>query len=276
MALGKSLNNILEDYFGNDEVTSNTFEVKQINLEDIIIGPYQTRKEFDQDSLRALADSIKTSGLISPILVHINEDGKYVLLAGERRYRATKLAELETIEAKILIGDKISEEKKVFLTAYENLLREDLNPIELSRTYKLLIDKNNLSIEELAHNIGKSNQYVRNYLKLLDLAPDVQILLEEKKLTEGQARHIQGMESDIQLIKAKEIIEGEISVRTLEKEKKVYKKQLNSDFEEVDDSFILEHPLFSDLKSFKAKFPNSTVDFNGNLRKGKIVINFIK
>jgi ParB family transcriptional regulator, chromosome partitioning protein len=274
MALGKSLNNILEDYFGNEEVTANNYEVKQIDVEDIIIGPYQTRKEFNTDSLRALSDSIKTTGLISPILVHINEDGKFVLLAGERRLRATKLADLTSIEAKIIPGDQISEEKKVFLTAYENLLREDLNPIELSRTYKLLIDKNNLSIEDLAHNIGKSSQYVRNYLKLLDLSSDVQALLEEKKLTEGQARHIHGLDKDDQIGKAREIITGSVSVRALEKEKRVYKRQVETGIEDEDDSFILEHPMFADIKSFKQKYPNSTVDFNGNLKKGKIVINF--
>jgi ParB family transcriptional regulator, chromosome partitioning protein len=274
MALGKSLNNILEDYFGNEEVTANNYEVKQIDVDDIIIGPYQTRKEFNTDSLRALSDSIKSTGLISPILVHINEDGKFVLLAGERRLRATKMAELSSIEAKIIPGDQISEEKKVFLTAYENLLREDLNPIELSRTYKLLIDKNNLSIDNLAHNIGKSSQYVRNYLKLLELSSDVQSLLEEKKLTEGQARHIHGLDSNDQLGKAREIISGSVSVRALEKEKRVYKRQVESGIEDEDDSFILEHPMFADIKSFKDKFPNSTVDFNGNLRKGKIVINF--
>jgi ParB family transcriptional regulator, chromosome partitioning protein len=274
MALGKSLNNILEDYFGNEEVTANNYEVKQIDVDEIIIGPYQTRKEFNTDSLRALSDSIKSTGLISPILVHINEDGKFVLLAGERRLRATKMADLSSIEAKIIPGDQISEEKKVFLTAYENLLREDLNPIELSRTYKLLIDKNNLSIENLAHNIGKSSQYVRNYLKLLELSSDVQSLLEEKKLTEGQARHIHGLDSNDQLGKAREIISGSVSVRALEKEKRVYKRQVETGIEEEDDSFILEHPMFADIKSFKDKFPNSTVDFNGNLRKGKIVINF--
>jgi ParB family transcriptional regulator, chromosome partitioning protein len=274
MALGKSLNNILEDYFGNEEVTANNYEVKQIDVEDIIIGPYQTRKEFNTDSLRALSDSIKTTGLISPILVHINEDGKFVLLAGERRLRATKLADLTSIEAKIIPGDQISEEKKVFLTAYENLLREDLNPIELSRTYKLLIDKNNLSIEDLAHNIGKSSQYVRNYLKLLDLSSDVQSLLEEKKLTEGQARHIHGLDKDDQIGKAREIISGSVSVRALEKEKRVYKRQVETGIEDEDDSFILEHPMFADIKSFKQKYPNSTVDFNGNLKKGKIIIYF--
>jgi ParB family transcriptional regulator, chromosome partitioning protein len=274
MALGKSLNNILEDYFGNEEVTANNYEVKQIDVDDIIIGPYQTRKEFNPDSLRALSDSIKSTGLISPILVHINEDGKFVLLAGERRLRATKLADLTSIEAKIIPGDQISEEKKVFLTAYENLLREDLNPIELSRTYKLLIDKNNLSIEDLSHNIGKSSQYVRNYLKLLELSSDVQFLLEEKKLTEGQARHIHGLDKDDQIGKAREIISGSVSVRALEKEKRVYKRQVETGIEDEDDSFILEHPMFADIKSFKQKYPNSTVDFNGNLKKGKIVINF--
>lgn len=274
MALGKSLNNILEDYFGNEEVTTNNYEVKQIDCDDIIIGPYQTRKEFNPDSLRALSDSIKSTGLISPILVHINEDGKFVLLAGERRLRATKMADLSTIEAKIIPGDQISEEKKVFLTAYENLLREDLNPIELSRTYKLLIEKNNLSIENLSHNIGKSSQYVRNYLKLLDLSSDVQSLLEEKKLTEGQARHIHGLDKSEQLGKAREIISGAVSVRALEKEKRIYKRNVETGSDDEDDSFILEHPVFEDIKAFKDKYPNSTVDFNGNLRKGRIIINF--
>jgi ParB family transcriptional regulator, chromosome partitioning protein len=276
MALGKSLNNILEDYFGNEEVATESYEIKKINVEEILIGPYQTRKEFDLDSLRALSDSIKNQGLIAPIIVHINEEGKYVLLAGERRLRATKMASISEIEAKIIGGDQISEEKKVFLTAYENLLREDLNPIELSRTYKLLIDKNNLSLEDLSHNIGKSTQYVRNYLKLLELSPDVQNLLEQKKLTEGQARHIHGLDAQQQLNKAEEIIDGGLSVRALEKEKRIYKRRVDTGIEDSDDSFILEHPMFEELKKFKDKFPNSQVEFNGNLRKGRIIINFSK
>jgi ParB family transcriptional regulator, chromosome partitioning protein len=276
MALGKSLNNILEDYFGNEEVATESYEIKKINVDEILIGPYQTRKEFDLDSLRALSDSIKNQGLIAPIIVHINEEGKYVLLAGERRLRATKMASIQEIEAKIIGGDQISEEKKVFLTAYENLLREDLNPIELSRTYKLLIDKNNLSLEDLSHNIGKSTQYVRNYLKLLELSPDVQNLLEQKKLTEGQARHIHGLDAQQQLDKAEEIIDGGLSVRALEKEKRIYKRRADTGIEDADDSFILEHPMFEELKKFKDKFPNSQVEFNGNLRKGRIIINFSK
>jgi ParB family transcriptional regulator, chromosome partitioning protein len=276
MALGKSLNNILEDYFGNEEVATESYEIKKINVDEILIGPYQTRKEFDLDSLRALSDSIKNQGLIAPIIVHINEEGKYVLLAGERRLRATKMASIHEIEAKIIGGDQISEEKKVFLTAYENLLREDLNPIELSRTYKLLIDKNNLSLEDLSHNIGKSTQYVRNYLKLLELSPDVQNLLEQKKLTEGQARHIHGLDAQQQLDKAEEIIDGGLSVRALEKEKRIYKRRADTGIEDADDSFILEHPMFEELKKFKDKFPNSQVEFNGNLRKGRIIINFSK
>jgi ParB family transcriptional regulator, chromosome partitioning protein len=276
MALGKSLNNILEDYFGNEEATVDSYELKQINIDEIVIGPYQTRKEFDTESLRALSDSIKSTGLISPILVHINNDGKYVLLAGERRLRASKLANLPSIEAKILIGEQISEEKKVFLTAYENLLREDLNPIELSKTYKLLIEKNNLTYEDLSHNIGKSVQYVRNYLKLLELSSDVQDLLEQKKLTEGQARHIYGLEESAQLHKANEIISGSLSVRALEKEKRVYKRQIETGSPDEDDAYILEHPMFADIKAFKDKFPKTIVDFNGNLKRGKITIQFIR
>ncbi|MGL4759234.1 MAG: ParB/RepB/Spo0J family partition protein [Patescibacteria group bacterium] len=281
MALGKSLNNILEDYFGNDEVVTESYEIKQIAVEDIIIGPYQTRKEFDPESLRALSESIKTTGLIAPIIVHINEEGKYVLLAGERRLRATKMAQLNSIEAKIIGGEGISEEKKVFLTAYENLLREDLNPMELARTYKLLIEKNNLSLDDLAHNIGKSAQYVRNYLKLLELSEPVKQLLEQKKLTEGQARHIHGLRDEDQLSKAQDIISGQVSVRSLEKEKRIYKRKMeNPNYEEgnyeEDDSFILDHPMFEELKKFKEKFPYAHVDFNGNLRKGKITITFSK
>jgi ParB family transcriptional regulator, chromosome partitioning protein len=278
MALGKSLNNILEDYFGNEEAITpeNNFEVKKINIEDVIIGPYQTRKEFDPESIRALSESIVQTGLIAPILVHVNDEGKFVLLAGERRLRASKLANLSTIEAKIVSGDSISEEKKVFLTAYENLLREDLNPIELARTYELLIVKNKLSIDMLSKNLGKSDQYVRNFLKLLDLSPQVQTLLESKKLTEGQARHLQGLTPKDQEAKAIEIIESGVSVRALEKEKRNYHRRATTGIEDEDDSFILEHPIFQDIKNFKTKFPNTTIDFKGNLRKGKLIINFEK
>lgn len=272
MALGKNLNNILEDYFGNDEQVGGGLdsEIRKINIDEIAIGPYQTRKDFDEDSLKALSNSIKNNGLIAPILVHQDEDGSFVLLAGERRLRASKMAELTTIEAKIISNNQISEEKKIFLTAYENLLREDLNPIELSKTYKMLIEKNSLALEDLAINIGKSPQYVRNYLKLVELNPEVQKLLESKKLSEGQARHLYSLTEDEQLTKAQEIIDNNMTVRLLEKAKDKTKKTSNSE----DDSFILDHPMFTELKNFKNRFPNSNVKFNGNMKKGKIVINF--
>ena len=118
-------------------------------------------------------------------------------------------------------------------------------------------------------------------MKLLELSEPVQILLEQKKLTEGQARHIYGLSDDEQYLKAQEIISGSVSVRALEKEKRVYKRRLDGpnsmlEDDDEDDSFILDHPLFEDLRKFKSKFSHSQVEFNGSLRKGKITITFIK
>jgi ParB family transcriptional regulator, chromosome partitioning protein len=317
MALGKSLNNILEDYFGEDVInfnnntiiTSNAsgskvLEVKDkkikgesiekisfienVSLEEIIIGPYQTRTDFDETALNSLANSIKENGLIQPILVHKTTDDKgfikYTLLAGERRFRATKLLGLKTIEAKIIQSEDLSEEKKVFLTAYENLLREDLNPLELAKTYKLLIEKNNLDIASLGKNIGKSQQYVKNYLNILNLSPKVQVMLEKKELSEGQARHLYGLEEEEQLKMASKIVNEGLTVRILETGKKLVKKQgiekpseisyKKEDLNENDE--MLDHPIFYGLKDIMNKLPNCDAKFKGSLKNGKLTITWKK
>jgi ParB family transcriptional regulator, chromosome partitioning protein len=311
MALGKSLNNILEDYFG-DEVSTivnqntqvkdksvkkleDTLQVvekqelkpnlQNIAIDQIIVGPYQTRTTFDTQALESLAESIKENGLIQPILVHLNKEGQYILLAGERRYRACIINGFDKIEAKIIDDTGLSEDKKVFLTAYENLLREDLDPVELANTYQMLLVKNNLELDQLAKNLGKSQQYLKNHLNLLNLDKRVQDLLRTKKLTEGQARHLKNLEADQQFEMAKRIIEDGLSVRALESlktnDKNEKKDQQNeesslvsfySSYKEVGQDPMLEHPMFQSLKELSDKLPNSQIKFSGSLKNGKLTL----
>jgi ParB family transcriptional regulator, chromosome partitioning protein len=321
MALGKSLNNILEDYFGEESLNMSSMSnpnnededsvvnevskkgksmvsvskgvgekekslknedikeiaaptLEMISLINIVIGPYQTRTDFDDIAIDSLAESIRENGLIQPILVHKNSEGGYTLLAGERRYRACKQLGLKTIEAKVMDKNSLTEEKKVFLTAYENLLREDLNPIELAKTYELLIDKNGLSVGSLANNLGKSSQYVKNYLKLLELSKPVQAMLSRKELTEGQARHLYAFSGAKQLEVANQIASQGTTVRQLESVKKASKEKNISAYN-IDD-VMLDHPMFTAVKELADKMPNSRIKFIGALNKGKIVLEWKK
>jgi ParB family transcriptional regulator, chromosome partitioning protein len=279
MALGKSLNNILEDYFGEAEMetdkntSNNSTLVKSIDISSIKIGPYQTRTNFDQEALEALGKSILENGQIQPILVYPTEDG-YVLLAGERRLRASQLVGLTTIEAKIANSNNLNEEKKVFLTAYENLLRENLNPIELAKTFELLIKNNNLTELELGKQLGKSIQYIKNHLRLLNLSNDIQDLLVKKLLTEGQARHLVGKTASEQLQLANQIINQSITVRELESIKKDPVTKSTKVKGENEINRLLEHPMFIEILNGIKKIPNSTIDLKGSFKKGKILISW--
>ena len=175
--LGKGLNEI----FGGDvqEVIDNITKKRtngvaaQIDLDKLVANPYQPRKQFDEEELQGLAQSIKENGLFTPILVKENEVGNYYIVAGERRTRAAKLAGLKTISA---ITADISDIEMQRITLVENIQRSDLNPIEMATSIKVMIENQDLTQEEVSKIIGKSRSYVTNLLNILNL---------NKKITDG-------------------------------------------------------------------------------------------
>lgn len=188
-------------------------------LEKISANPNQPRKNFDEQALKELADSIKKHGVIMPIVVNDNGDGTYMIIAGERRFRATKLAGLPTIPVVIR---KYSAREIKEISLIENLQREDLNPIEAATAMKQLMVDYKLTQDELAERIGKSRPAIANTLRLLNLCPEVISLVSEGKLSAGHARTIVPLPAEEQVSFANEAIRNQYSVRELEKKVRAY------------------------------------------------------
>ena len=168
------------DPTANDE----TQKLREIKIVDIVRDEEQPRKDFDLEALEALADSIKTHGILSPIVV-VRKEGKYQIVAGERRYRAAKIAKLEKIPA---IVRTLDAQNKLELSIIENAQREDLNGIELATAYAKLKNQFNLSNEEIAKRVGKNKSTVENTLRLLNLPDIAKKAMREHKLSEGVMR----------------------------------------------------------------------------------------
>ena len=186
----------------------------EINIEDIRANPNQPRKTFDDLKLKELSDSIKNNGLLQPIVVSIDktDTSKYLIIAGERRYRATKLAGLNKINAVVLN----LEEKEILKNAIiENVQREDLNPIEEANGYKKVLDTFGYTHQQLADAIGKSRAYITNLLRILSLPDDVQSAIKNGNITLGHAKVLLSVENPEHYLET--IIEKQLSVRNLEK-----------------------------------------------------------
>ena len=224
MAKKKTLGKGLDEIFGSDissfiddisngdpKFTSNKTELA---IKEIRANPYQPRKEFDEASLNELASSIKENGVFQPILVRRSSVG-YELVAGERRLRASKLAGLKNIPAIIV---DFNDQQMMEISLLENIQRKDLTPIEQANAYNQLIEKLNYTQDQLAKRIGKSRSNVTNLLRLLNLPPEVQKLVNNGKLSYGHARALLSLSDEDKMIKlAKESIAQDLSVRQLEK-----------------------------------------------------------
>ncbi|NLH63568.1 MAG: ParB/RepB/Spo0J family partition protein [Erysipelotrichaceae bacterium] len=225
--LGRGLNAIfgqnVEQFL--DDIQNNATEVPgrreiEINISEIRPNPYQPRKEFEPKALQELADSIKTHGIFTPLLVRKSVSG-YDLIAGERRLRAAKLAGLTQVPA---IAVDFTEEQMMEISILENVQREDLNPIEEAAAYESLVKKLGYTQEKLAQRVGKSREYCANMMRLLKLPSEVQQLVIEKKLTNGHVRPLLSLEDDDAIYDAAmKIVHDKMSVRDVEK----YVKELN-------------------------------------------------
>ena len=188
--------------------------INEVELAKIIANPNQPRRTFDQEALQELADSIKAHGVISPITLRKNDDGSYMIIAGERRFRAAKLAGLNTIPAYIRTA---KDEQVMEWALIENIQREDLDAIEIALAYQRLIDDYNLTQEKMSERVGKKRATVANYLRLLKLPSEIQIGIKEKKIDMGHARAILASEStEQQLYLYKRILAEGLSVRKVE------------------------------------------------------------
>ena len=204
--LGRGLSSLLGD-------SSKKIDVNKVSIKDLTRNKLQPRKHFDKESLVELTNSIKEQGVIQPIVVRPNKllEGKYEIIAGERRWLASQNAGLHEVPVVILHVDDV---KSLELAIVENIQRQDLNSIEEARGYRRLIDDFNYNQEKLSQFIGKSRSYIANSLRLLSLPEDVLLMVERGNLTAGHARTLIGLNNSVDI--AKKIIQKKLSVRQSE------------------------------------------------------------
>ncbi|MDO9266078.1 MAG: ParB/RepB/Spo0J family partition protein [Sulfurimonas sp.] len=207
--LGELLGEIDEAY---ENEVSQKDSIIEIALKDIRPNPFQPRKHFEESSLYELGESIKNDGLIQPIIVTEDIDG-YVLIAGERRLRASKLAKLKTIRAIVLNSD---EQKMRQFALIENIQRDELNSIELAHAYGELIKLHNITQDELSTKIHKSRTHITNTIRLLQLSQKTQRALIEKKISTGHAKVLVGLDEKQQQLIVNSIVGQKLSVREVE------------------------------------------------------------
>ena len=241
--------------------------VEEMDIELIIPNPEQPRKNFDEYLLNELAISIKRYGVIQPITV-VKNGLKYIIIAGERRYRACKIAGLKKIP--VIVKDYTEKECKE-IALIENLQREDLNPIEEAVAFRKLIDEYNLSQEELANNLGKSRPAIANSLRLLTLHPQVQKLVVDGRLSAGHARCLVSIKDyDAQIKYANAAADKKISVRELEMMGNAY---LNPNKETPKKTIKLTQELKEFVNDMQRIFATK-VKIVGNEEKGRIYMDY--
>lgn len=253
----ESVENLINDLAGNDT------KVLEIDIDKIKPKGDQPRKKFDKESLESLAKSIEENGVLQPLLV-TKKDEYYEIVAGERRYRASKIANLNKIPCIVKEFDEITASK---IALIENIQREDLNPIEEAYGYKKIIDEYNLTQDELAKAIGKSRSYVANILRLLNLDKRVVEFIKNGDLTTGHGKVLLGIkDKDAQYKKALNIIKTNSSVRKTEE--LLDKKKRKSSKNRSKDVYIreIEERLITNL--------GTKVTINKTKSKGKIEIEF--
>lgn len=212
-ALGRGLDALLPT--GQSAALGNAAEAQQIRIDSIVPNRYQPRQIFHPAELAELAASIKESGLLQPILVRRKGDGIYELISGERRWRATKEAGLDTIQA---IVRNCSDQEAILFALIENLQREDLNPMETARAYSRMMNEFGLTHDTIAQKVGRDRSSVANSVRLLNLHQDVQALVESGALSAGHAKALLGLETpDMQCRVAKNAATRALSVRETER-----------------------------------------------------------
>lgn len=214
--LGRGLEMLLSQTgaeIATDSVKADRDGVKEISIEKLQPGKYQPRRFFDQDALEALASSIKSQGIIQPIVVREVAGDQFEILAGERRWRASQLAGLKVVP---VIFKEMSDQEALAVALIENIQRENLNPVETAIALKRLIEEFSLTHQEAGEVIGKSRSSISNTLRLLELDDAVQQLLAEQRLDMGHARALLALPKKQQAEVSKKVVDGNLTVRETE------------------------------------------------------------
>ena len=239
--------------------TADESEVKEVAISELRVNPYQPRKTFNEESLRELSESIKEHGVIQPIIVKKSIKG-YEIVAGERRYRASKLAGKTTIPC--IVRD-FTDEQMMEIAVLENLQREDLNSIEEALGLETLMKNLNLTQEELAKRIGKSRSYITNMLGLLNLPPEVKELVKKGKITASHARTLSKIEDKDKILElADKIVNENLNVRQIEEVAKDTPKKVKQQHTERNREYVQLEQELTDYLGTRVKIKNKKVEIN--------------
>ncbi len=274
-ALGRGLSALLNST-PNDEVIAATspskIRLNDINTIDINLidaNPWQPRTEFELNALHELAESIKVHGLIQPITVRqVNE--RYQLISGERRLRASKIAELTHLPAYIRTVDDM---QMIEMALVENIQRENLNSMEVALSYQRLIDECNITQDQVSERVGKSRSAITNYLRLLKLPTPIQIYVRDNKISMGHARALLSIDdADVQVSVCNDIINNDLSVRQVE----TLVRKFNQEGEEEKPAITLSLPQYhTEKKNTLSDRFKSKIEIKRNIKgKGHISIHF--
>ena len=258
--LGKGLDALFGPAPEEEQMQEND-TLKNLKITDVEPDRDQPRKRFDQEALEELAESIKEYGLIQPIVVS-KKDGYYSIVAGERRWRASKIAGLKEIPA-IIREDNERVNKEISLI--ENMQREDLNPYEKALGIRALIDNYGLSQEIVAKKLGKSRSTIANWVRVLNLEPRVLEMVKEGKLSEGYCKALLMIEPEKQYETAVQMLERGATVRQVEKKSKV---------KETKEEQKKNHILYKNIENTFQSFFGSKVRLDAGRRRGKIIIEY--
>ena len=267
--LGRGLDAIFEIEQVNAPVKSKSNAFDEIEIGRIIPNPNQPRTIFDEELLKELAESISTLGVIQPITVKKNTDGTFMIISGERRFRASQIAGLETIPAYVR---EVDDQTLIEMALVENIQREDLNAIEIALSLQRLVDECNLKQETLAERVGKKRSTISNYLRLLKLPEEIQLAIREDLVSMGHARALINVEKRAdQIAILKKIIKQKLSVRQVEE---LVKKLADSKPQAtISDEEFAES--YTRLVEYLEKFFNQDIAIKKNAKgKGKIIIEF--
>ncbi|WP_308501566.1 ParB/RepB/Spo0J family partition protein [uncultured Alistipes sp.] len=273
MKAQKGLGRGLDAIFGSEAIDVKLKPMSQmaeIEIADIIPNPAQPRKQFDEEALDELADSIRQLGVIQPVTVKKTDDGKYVIISGERRWRAARRADLKTLPAYIR---EVDDENLYAMSLVENIQRQDLNAIEIALGMQRLIDECHLTQDALSEKVGKKRSSVSNYLRLLKLPDQVQLAVKEGIISMGHAKAIAGAPEEQQLRVLKRCIKKDLSVRQLEEYVRSLVEAPAKEAQNVEDE---EYPesysrLVEQLENYFSEDISIKRSKNGG---GKIVIGF--
>ncbi|NLV18549.1 MAG: ParB/RepB/Spo0J family partition protein [Bacteroidetes bacterium] len=270
-ALGRGLGALIEGV--EKEILEKKVEAnKDISVDSIDANPFQPRTSFDEQSLEELASSIKKIGIIQPLTVREAGDGRYQLIAGERRLRAARLAGLTHVPAYVRTAD---DQAMLELALVENIQREDLDAIEVAISFQRLTDECKLTQEELSERVGKQRSTVANYLRLLKLPAEIQLGIRNRQLSMGHARTLINIEDPKSQINVYyKIVDGDLSVRQAEKLVRDLQADKTRDPEKQERKMKLNDD-FVQLKNHLNQIFSANVNFRINEQgKGKIVIPF--